>query len=69
MFDGAYPPGVTGKDIDALEKPRCCGTCINYDFRREACMLTWNNLDPDYYNPNTDDRFEYDSCDEWEEGI
>lgn len=65
MFDGAYPPGVTGKMIDDLENKRCCGNCINYSDRKEACMLEWNNLDPAYYNP-THDRSEDDYCDEWE---
>lgn len=69
MFEGAYPPGVTGKMIDDLENECCCGNCIHYDFKREACTLAWNNLDPDYYNPNTDDRHEDDYCDEWEEEI
>lgn len=66
MFDGDYPPGVTGEMIDNLEVKRCCGTCIHFDFNKEACTLSWNNLDPDYYNPNTDDRDEDDCCDEYE---
>lgn len=69
MFDGDYPPGVTGKMIDDYfegNSKECCGTCIHYDFKREACTLTWNNMDPDYYNPNTDDRDEDDYCDEYE---
>ena len=69
MFEGAYPPGVTGAMIDKLENKPCCGNCMHYDFRYEACTLTWNNLDSDYYNPNTDDRAEDDCCDEWEEEI
>lgn len=71
MFDGSYPTGVTGKMIDDLEgrNIQCCGNCIHYDFRREACTLTWNNLDSDYYCSETDDRAEDDYCDEWEEEI
>ena len=69
MIEGSYPPGVTGKDIDRLENKPCCGNRIHFDFRREACSADWNNLDPCYYNPDTDDRKETDSCDRWEEEI
>lgn len=72
MFEGAYPPGVTGKMIDDYFEgldSQCCGNCIHYDFRYEACTLTWDNLNSDYYNPNTDDRAEDDYCDEWEEEV
>ena len=69
FFDGNYPPGVTDAMIDHYagdDIPRQCWNCINYDPGYEACTLTWNNLDPDYYNPDTDDREPTDTCEDWE---
>ena len=70
MFDGAYPPGVTGEMIDRLEgrgEPEpACKHCIFFDFRYEACNREWNNLDESYYIPDRDDRDENDSCEHYE---
>ena len=41
-----------------------CWNCLNYDYRKEACTLTWNNLDESYYNPETDDKDPDDWCPE-----
>ena len=54
MFDGAYPPGVTGAMIDRLDIPDCCGNCRLYD--GDHCMKEWNNFDRDYYLPERDDK-------------
>ena len=64
MFYGDYPPGVTGKMIDALENQCCCGNCTHYD--GEHCMKEWNNLEDDYYIPERDDKESDDYCDDWE---
>ena len=72
MFDGAYPPGVTGKMIDELEgfgrkePDHVCNSCIYFDRWYEACNREWNNLDEIYYIPDRDDRNEDDTCDYWE---
>lgn len=70
MFEGAYPPGVTGAMIDRLEgrgePDPACKRCIYYDPRYEACNRDWNNLDESYYIPDRDDRNEDDSCDDYE---
>ena len=42
-----------------------CWNCTEYD--GSHCMIGWNNLDPAYYNPDTDDRDPDDWCPEWEE--
>ena len=42
----------------------CCGNCIHYDGR--YCTAMWNNLDPDYCNPSTDEREPDEYCDMWE---
>ena len=39
-----------------------CWNCMNFDWRREACTVNWNNMDESYYNPNTDDRNLTDYC-------
>lgn len=41
-----------------------CWNCLNYDYRKEACTLTWNNMDESYYNPDTDDKDPDDWCPE-----
>ena len=41
MFDGSYPPGVTGKMIDGLdpvEPPRFCGNCVFYEEKACGCI-------------------------------
>lgn len=64
MFDGAYPPGVTGKMIDDLEHGCCCGNCRYYN--GTACTAGWNNAEEGYYNPELDNRDPDDYCDDWE---
>ena len=39
-----------------------CWNCLHFDWRHEACTINWNNMDEDYYNPNTDDRELTDYC-------
>lgn len=70
MRDGDYPPGVTGKMLDAMEGPDdmwipepCCKYCERYDGDR--CTKDWNNMDEDYYVPDRDDKDEYDCCDDY----
>ena len=43
-----------------------CWNCMNFDWRREACTVNWNNMDESYYNPNTDDRNLTDYCENHE---
>ena len=63
MFDGAYPPGVTGKMIDELENPCCCGNCSHYN--GAYCTAGWNNMDEDY-KTEQDAKDPDDYCDDWE---
>lgn len=65
MFEGAYPPGVTGKMIDALETHECCGNCRYFD--GEYCTKEWNNLDRDYCVPERDSTYEDEWCNDWED--
>ena len=65
MYDGAYPPGVTGKMIDALEVQECCGTCRLYD--GDYCTARWNNADRDYLIPARDERKPTDYCEDYEQ--
>lgn len=50
MFDGAYPPGVTGKMIDEfydpVEPPRNCGNCMFYEER--TCGYVCSVLEAEY---------------------
>lgn len=73
MFEGAYPPGVTGADIDRYfgdDIPDmyipddCCEYCNEYD--GSHCMKRWNNLDKSYYNPDLDDKEPEDCCEDYE---
>ena len=69
MFEGAYPPGVTGKMIDdafgtGIEK-ECCGTCVEFD--GDYCMKFWNNMDRDYCVPCRDRKDPGDWCEDYEE--
>ena len=64
MFDGAYPPGVTGAMIDRLDIPDCCGNCRLYD--GDHCMKEWNNFDRDYYLPERDDKQPDEWCKDYE---
>ena len=66
MFEGCYPPGVTGKMIDDLEVKECCYTCCHYN--GTYCCREWNNLDPDYCIPERDERKPDDYCDNYEWG-
>lgn len=68
MFDGAYPPGVTGKMIDDYFEGldgECCGNCSH--FNGTYCTKEWNNMDSDYCIPDRDEHDEDDYCDDWEE--
>lgn len=42
----------------------CCECCMNYN--GDVCTKNWNNMDESYYNPNTDDVFPEDVCDDWQ---
>lgn len=50
MFDGAYPPGVTGKMIDdafdPVELPENCETCMFYEER--TCGYICSILEAEY---------------------
>ena len=51
------------KAADLPEKPEDgCWNCMNFDWKREACTLNWNNMDESYYNPDADDRKLTDHC-------
>ena len=43
-----------------------CWNCLNYNWDHEACTTNWNNMDEDYYCPDTDDRDPTDYCDNHE---
>ena len=65
LFEGAYPPGVTGRMIDALEGDgRCCANC-RY-FNGDYCTREWNNAEEDYMVPERDMKDDGDCCDEYE---
>ena len=65
MLDGAYPPGVTGRMIDALEGDgRMCDNC-RY-FNGDYCIREWNNADESYKLTERDARNPGDYCDDWE---
>ena len=44
MFEGAYPPGVTGKMIDdtfePVEPPESCFSCMFYEERTCGCVCS-----------------------------
>ena len=50
LFDGAYPPGVTGKMIDdlfdAVEPPETCEYCMFYEER--TCGYICSVLEAEY---------------------
>lgn len=70
MFEGDYPPGVTGREpelngIDEMWIPDdCCYYCTEYDGDR--CHKEWNNNDEIYYVPERDDKEETDCCADYE---
>ena len=41
----------------------CCRYCVSYD--GERCMKEWNNLDPDCYVPERDDKDPDDLCEDY----
>ena len=47
----AFESGMAGKKE---KQANGCWNCWNYDWKREACTLNWNNMDESYYNPDTD---------------
>jgi len=53
-------------ELEKEEAPKGCWNCIHYDTRHEACSLDWNNADDSYYNPDTDDRYPADCCEDHE---
>ena len=57
-FDQPVYPEAYKKDI-----PDGCWNCFNFDWKREACTVNWNNMDESYYNPDIDDRELTDCCD------
>lgn len=69
MREGDYPPGVTGKMIDGLERGdgRCCGNCRHYN--GDYCIRLWNNAEEDYLVKGRDDSEPTDYCDEWESEV
>ena len=78
MFEGAYPPGVTGKMIDDYfhdrDLDRCCENCENYF--NGTCNLADRGLSAEEIDAMSDDEYTElverqpdDSCDdhEWRE--
>ena len=64
-----YPDQYTARMYDKFGEPEPkekpadgCWNCFNFDWRREACTIGWNNLDESYYNPDIDDRDLTDWC-------
>ena len=53
---------ATKEEAEKTVKPHC-GNCLEYDGDR--CMLYWNNADDCYYDPERDDKDQYDCCDYW----
>lgn len=45
---------------DPPEHPDGCWNCFNYD--GDYCTAGWNNLDPSYKNPDTDERKPNEWC-------
>ena len=71
MFDGAYPPGVTGKLVDQafgtdINVEEGCWNCIHYNGSWCACTKEWNNMDESNYVPERDDVEEDGWCSDWE---
>ena len=67
MFDGAYPPGVTGAMIDHYageDNKRRCENCLYFD--GTYCIREWNNADEDYLISERDEREPDDYCDDYE---
>lgn len=64
MFDGAYPPGVTGAMIDKLENRCCCENCRFYN--GNYCTKEWNNADEEYCVPARDEKDSDDYCEDWD---
>lgn len=64
LFEGSYPPGVTGKMIDYLDDGRCCDNCRYYN--GDYCIREWNNADESYKLTERDARKPEDYCDYWE---
>lgn len=72
MFDGAYPPGVTGKMIDSLENECCCENCNNYF--HGTCDIAERPFTAEQIEEMSDEEYAGlverdpdDYCDSWEE--
>ena len=71
-FDGPHNPTVYNSraEMKAMEQelpftdppehPDGCWNCFNYD--GDYCTAGWNNLDPSYKNPDTDERKPNEWC-------
>ena len=67
MFEGAYPPGVTGKMIDDYfgeNDKRCCWNCTAYN--GEYCTKEWDDYDESYKVEERDLKDPDDFCDDWD---
>lgn len=51
-MDGAYPPEFTRREIDALEYPEHCETCMFYEER--TCGMICSILETEYENSHED---------------
>lgn len=49
---------------DGREHSDGCWNCREYNPEKMACMLRWNNADPDCYYPELDDRKPDQTCNE-----
>ena len=67
MFDGAYPPGVTGKMIDdffdPVEPPRNCENCSFYDLH--TCGGICGILEAEYEAEHSKEELEAMSDEEY----
>ena len=75
-FTGFHNPTVYGSlaEMRAVESGRIeekeehekgCWNC--WEYNGDSCMKNWNNGDPDYYCPDTDDHEPTFCCEDWDE--
>lgn len=64
-FEAKEEP-VKEEPLPFSDPPDGCWNCLNFDLKKEACTVNWNNLDESYYNPACDDRKPTDYCENHE---
>ena len=74
-WEAARMLGAAAREPTIAEEPvpftdpmpdKGCWNCFLYD--GQHCMKHWNNLDPEHYVPERDDKNPDDGCGEWEDG-